>query len=128
MSVTYSQGGGAFSHTYLISADTSGTAVWRTSKIVGKIVSWLVIPFDDVVSSVGLQTVTNLFDFTLTDNVGFDVLRGNGANMTTATQTGFFEADGDDELPINTIGDLLFTGENMGSTGTLTLRIYFKED
>lgn len=122
VTTAYFQGGNAFAAQYTATSDGAGNAVFWTDDIVGKIVQWFISP-----SQTAGQTPTNLFDVTLTDIFNVDVLRADGANLTSGSITAKYESDST-KLPIQTIGRLTCAASNMGSTKTLTLQVYYKYD
>jgi hypothetical protein len=65
---------------------------------------------------------TNLWDLTVTDDSGIDVLNGKGANIAVATDThAFTQTDLDNGMACH--GQLVITGTN-GGTGSGIAEIY----
>jgi len=137
MLTSYYQGGNAYAIKYLVTSDSNGKAIFATDNVVGKIVQWFIFPSqirysaavtsgsETLVPEVQDQMPTNLFDITFKDESDIDLLRGDGANLSSSTITAKYESDST-KLPIQTIGRLTFAAENMGSTRTLTLKIFYK--
>lgn len=139
VSSSYYQGGNAFGIKYVCTSDSSGNVVFTTDNIVGKVVQWLVFPSQvrylaavtsgsiTITPEVPDQMPTDDFDITLKDEDSVDIFRAQGANLSSATVTANYESDST-YLPIQTIGRLTFAAENMGSTRTLTLKVFYKYD
>lgn len=74
----------------------------------------------------GGVTPTTLFDMTLTDPLGADILKGKGADLivTGPTDIATFVGDGTFAAPIATYGDLTLAVTNAGTSKQFQIRLF----
>jgi len=110
-------------------SDTTGRCTANVRGVFGTIQRVTISP--DTGDTSPTITPTNLYDATVTDIDGFDVLIGHGANLSSTTVTSFAsmveETTSSGCMPVVVIDNLKLTLTNAGADRVGRIRFYLKD-